>query len=132
MPYVYFFNFKTITPGPSSGGIASAGENNRVFVRQTPNGVIVGGIEKQHAIISDDRGGIIIVIKEQTSVVAGDRDGDVAVRAVEETKILHITREAILRDPGNPDIRVISSTEVSGFNLSSENSSQLRRALSRN
>ena len=102
-----------------------------MFVRQTPNGVTVGGIEKQHAIISDDHGGIIVVIKEQTSIVAGDEDGEVQVRAVEETKILHITREAILRDPENPDFRFISSTEVSEFNLSLNSSTQLNRALAR-
>jgi hypothetical protein len=125
-PAVLITNSIASRPQREHQPIAMVSElEKRVIVEQTPNGISITGIEEQHAIIEDGQGGILVFIKTTANALSAGV-GDVSLRELEDTKIFHITREAILRNPQNPDIRVINSTELSTINISPEGRTQLR------
>ena len=115
----------------SNQGITSIETRTQsIVVRQTPNGVRVFGIEEQHVVLQDGRGGILIVKKMNAESLSAGGRGNGSLKDAGYLQFFHITREALLRDPDNPEIRVITSAEINRFSLSQRDQNRIA-ALSR-
>jgi len=91
----------------------------QLSVRRAKTGYMVLGIKEEHIVCNDGRGGVIVAGRSMTSGYA--EQGDVT--------ILHITREAILDDPDNPDVRVINEREVLTMSISGHDRRQIRALM---
>uniref|UniRef100_A0A7M5XLU5 Uncharacterized protein n=1 Tax=Clytia hemisphaerica TaxID=252671 RepID=A0A7M5XLU5_9CNID len=122
-----FSNHAMTVPAPARRPPAAivSDPTSRIIAVQTPQGVKVVGIEEQHAILEDGQGGIIVVKKTNAASLGANENGDISLGDVEEVQFFHITRQAILANPDNPDIRVITSAEVNRINLSQRDRSQI-------
>ena len=99
---------------PQQGLALISSPNTRMVVQQTQNGEIgIVGIEEQHAVLNDGAGGIIVAVKRTASSLSpGGLDNAAQIQ------FFHITREAIFREPSNPDVILINSTDIERFNMS--------------
>lgn len=96
--------------------------------RGAPRNIAIGGIEQRHVVIPDGEGGFIIIIKEVASEITQNAIGN-SVTSIDQTTLAHITLEALLRNPQNPEIRTISATEISHANLAPSDRAELQRAI---
>ena len=92
-------------------------------VQELPGNLQVAGLKKSSCILSDGEGGIIFVQNVTGAVLSTFQ-----ARTVEETKVVWITADAIRRNPLNPEVLVLTETEISQLDFGNERET-MRQAL---
>ena len=85
-------------------------------LRQPPPNIQVAGLREASLILSDGEGGLIFV-RQITANTATANQGSGVHRSITQTQIVLITREAIARNPFNPEVHVLTETEISQMNF---------------
>ena len=106
-------------PTASSEIVKKSEPTRQIAGRDSSSAVNIGGVEREFGVISDGDGGLIAVQKTTGAHLSATERG-IGLQSVEDYQLAHISREAIQRNPDNPDIRVISSTEMSRINFGIE------------
>ena len=117
---VRYRTFDTCQPSPYTERPAP---NRRLTrVQELPGNLQVAGLRESSCILSDGEGGIIFVQNVSGSVLSFQ------ARTVEETKVVWITADAIRRNPLNPELLVLTETEISQLDFGNEREN-MRQAL---
>uniref|UniRef100_A0A7M5V7Z3 Uncharacterized protein n=1 Tax=Clytia hemisphaerica TaxID=252671 RepID=A0A7M5V7Z3_9CNID len=93
-----------------------------------PRNIQVAGLQESNCILDDGEGGIIFVRQLTGASLTASHGNRGNIRGVEQTQIAWITREAILRNPFNPEVRILTATEISEIDFGNERES-IRNAL---
>ena len=64
---------------------------------------------------------MIVIVKKQVASL-----NTASLRGLEQRQIFHIKRDAILRNRNNPEIRVNSQAQLSGFRINQQGRNEIR------
>ena len=85
-----------------------------MYRTQAPRDLTVAGIEDASIVLSDGEGGIIFVRQIKGAGVAQrGYSGRTQAHGIQHTEVAWISAEAIRRNPRNPEVYVLSQTEIS-------------------
>ena len=95
---------------------------------EAPRNIQVAGLHESNCVLSDGEGGIIFVRQLTGASLSSSHGNRGNIRGVEHTQIAWISREAILRNPFNPEVRILTATEISEIDFGNERET-IRNAL---
>ena len=92
-------------------------------VQRPPRDLHVAGLQDSSLVLTNENGDLIFV---REIVVAST--SNTSLRGITQTQVALITREAMERNPLNPEVRVLTTTEVTGIDFGTEQQ-RVNRAL---